>query len=107
MGKKLFSGFISVIKPVDIRFCIAVIQEENSDKYKIVFSDIFIEINGHVIDITDYDIIDEFDNIETAHMHLPVAVIALDMYIRDQIQKLGGTVGDTKITFKDKGEFHI
>lgn len=102
MSISIIAGFISIVKPADARFCISIIQEENSDKFLLVFSDYFMEINGEVVDISNYDVLDTFDDIETAITALPAAMIAMDWHIRECIEKHGGTVGKTKITFDNK-----
>lgn len=94
MSKKIYAGFISVIKPVDIRLCVAVISEDGDSKYKVIFTDSYMEINGKVVDVTDYDVIDEFDELEDAMIALPILMFYADKFIKRKIKELGGEIAE-------------
>ena len=86
---KIYGGFTSTIKPIDIRFCVAVITTNDAqDDFQIVIADSYMEINGQVVDVQDYDVIETFDNLRDALEFIPITEIILEHCIRKRIEEL-------------------
>lgn len=97
MSRKIFAGFTAIVEPIDIRLCCAVIKEnEDDEKYKIVITDHFMEINGRVVDVSNYEdgTFGEFSTLEEATEQLPIIAFCVDSGIRKTINEMIDKIAD-------------
>jgi hypothetical protein len=74
--KKVLAGCIATVNGDD-KICIGLIRENDDDEYKLVISRSFMLIRKDIVDISDYDVMDSFDNVIDALRGFEVASIAL------------------------------
>lgn len=74
--KKVLAGCIATVNGDD-KICIGIIKENDNDKYKLVISRSFMLIRKDIVDISDYDVMDSFDNVIDSLRGFEVASIAL------------------------------